>query len=209
VRQEKTRQDKTRQDNPRQDKTRQDNPIQSKTRQDLNPYPYYPYYPYPYPYPYPRSRQDPRNHGDAITHHRVLQVGPGPDALGVVGMAAAPLLKSSASASSSPQTTHHHHHHHHPERRPVVHIAAPTEDEAVMHSVFGAIVAVGSTSIAYSLYSYCLLRGVDKPRNTAWSEPLNPWLILSIDFVLNDIGYNQRTARFNDNPHPHLHPNPN
>jgi hypothetical protein len=57
-----------------------------------------------------------------------------------------------------------------------------------MHSVFGAIVAVGSTAIAYSLYSYCLLAGVDEGRNTAWSKPLNPWLILSIDFVLNDIG---------------------
>jgi hypothetical protein len=76
------------------------------------------------------------------------------------------------------------------EALPDIQVSAPTESDTILHSVAGGMLAVGSSIVAYSLYSYCLLNGLNAagPRNTAWSHPLNPWLVLSIDFVANDIG---------------------
>jgi len=131
-----------------------------------------------------RSQQQHSKQSDAIVHNRVLQIGPGPDALGVGSIGRIPLLGWNSTGGDVGA---------HPGQRGgmamAVGISTSTENEAVVHSVVGGILAVGSSVAAYSLYSYCLLNGLGSDaRNSAWSYPLNPWLVLSIDFVANDVG---------------------
>jgi hypothetical protein len=50
------------------------------------------------------------------------------------------------------------------------------------HTLTGCVVAVLSSVVAYTLYSYLLVFGLE------WDNPFNPWAVLCADFVVNDFG---------------------